>query len=227
MIKYVYILFVVLFACTGNPNDALSKNKEALRKLDAILRNMSHNISDTTSIPLETTLQPLPVFNTSSSPTINTDIIMSENLLSQDIEIELFLSNSITQILDALKEPDKARFWPNADSLEKDIQTALNIRYVAVVKLISTIPISLSQDKIFNGGESHFNVFFIDVKKGKLLFTFDFHSKPSGNVNFKYTDSNDYEERGLAFVRSSIWENSRKTLLKELATITNGKFTIN
>ncbi len=222
----VFSVFVLIFlACTDGRQTVLEQGRQDLAYLDEIVTKGGYALTDTLTKMLQAPFATKPVYN-EKGVGVNTDIVMAQNSEAglDGSPLDLMLSHTVEALLPLLDEPERAKLWPDADSLRMDIDRAKSLRYLVVVRVFDITPIEVHGDSIFTGARAHIGYSVMDIENQKLLHAGTFHVKPDQNVDYLYSDETDREDRGRAFVRSSLWENARRKLLERLYILTGGQF---
>ncbi len=229
MRKIVIVAFftlILLFGCSENRQAIMDQNTAALARLEAAGNIGMSALADTTEMLPEQPIDPRTVYNTSGGSGVNTDILTMDNpeaYLNNDF-LDLFLSHSVEEILLAQAEPARLEFWSSVDSLKRDIARAASMRYLALVRAIYITPIEQPGDSLFTGARAKFEIVLIDIEQEKVLLRTFVKAKPDAKVDYVYENEDERYSRENAFIRSSLWENSRENILAALAEATGGRF---
>lgn len=110
-------------------------------------------------------------------------------------------------------------------NLRKDLNQALQVRYIGAVKILGVKPAVAVSTENFQGGNANGVVMLFDRQTMKLVFADAFQAQNDAEVPFSYRQGQKPTAAGLqTWLDSNLTGNVRKAALKKLADGTGGVF---
>ena len=232
IIPRLTVLFVVVFlaGCGGETQLDVVKTVrpqyEAFRKQLAEMAAMDPKSAVRPSAPLNP--KPMLKGNTLDS---NTAVFKFEQLsdprlgLKSVLPMDPHISDRVlTQIRTGILT-DEQLTRKASKNLRKDLNQALQVRYIGAIKILGIKPAVAVSTENFQGGNMNGVVMLFDRQTMKLVFADAFQAQTDAEVPFSYREGQKPTAAGLqTWLDSNLTGNMKKAALKKLAEGTGGVF---
>jgi len=235
-------LVLTLSACgpSGPTNaDVIKKFQPQYAALRADLAAAAKSLPDYTGDQGPASpLSPAPVYKEKSDGTLNTDILMYEQLLDPDgrlddktqldLRLSAYLLNNLQWTGPQNPMADTIQKQVASDPAGKNYQAVLdNTRYLGVVRMAAYDPPVADNNKKFTGGEALFAGYLLDLKTKQAVCVVAVDATADTSVQFQYKTGEDPKTALEGFARSTVWTNARKGLIAAFTKTCGGTYTLN
>ena len=217
--------------------EVVNRFKPQYAELRAKLQQLAGKIPQRASERKVTgSLTPQPVYTTQTDKPANTDILMHPQLLDPDAkldqsnQLDLQLANHLLRALQWTgdKNPMSAAALKAkaTDSVIRDLEQGLQIRYLAVAKMAAYAPVAAVDKKTFRGGQATLDGFLVDLTNQSVVCSFTVSAKAQEQISYTYKENEDATEALAKLARSSLWSAARQEFIKALNEKCGGDFVL-